>query len=72
METRTRALGQEHPDTLISMNNLAFTWKGQGRDEEALMLMKNCFQLQRRILGPDHPFTMESLAALDDWKMDNK
>jgi hypothetical protein len=25
METRTRALGSEHPDTLSNMNNLAFT-----------------------------------------------
>lgn len=26
METRKRVLGQEHLDTLTSMNSLAFTW----------------------------------------------
>jgi hypothetical protein len=27
METRKRVLGEEHPDTLISMNNLASTYR---------------------------------------------
>ena len=40
METFKRVLGAEHPDTLTSMNNLAFTWKGQGQDKEALKLME--------------------------------
>jgi len=31
METRKRVLGEEHPDTLTSMNNLAFTIQKQGR-----------------------------------------
>jgi len=36
VEKRKRVLGQEHPDTLTSMNNLAWTLKSQGRDDEAL------------------------------------
>jgi hypothetical protein len=35
METRKRVLGAEHPDTLTSMGNLAFTCKSQGRDLDA-------------------------------------
>jgi hypothetical protein len=31
IEARKRVLVPEHPDTLTSMNNLAFTWKGKGR-----------------------------------------
>jgi hypothetical protein len=31
LETRKRVLGMEHPGTLMSMANLAFTWKSQGR-----------------------------------------
>jgi hypothetical protein len=27
METRKRVLGQEHPGTLTSLNNLALVWK---------------------------------------------
>ena len=55
METKTRVLGAEHPDTLTSMNNLAFTWKGQGRVAEDIKLMEKCVQLQALVLGADHP-----------------
>ena len=46
METSKKKLGAYHPDTLTSMNNLAFTWKGQFRDAEAVNLMKECVQLR--------------------------
>jgi hypothetical protein len=39
METSKTKLGVDHPDTLTSMNNLAFTWKGIGRYEDALRLI---------------------------------
>jgi hypothetical protein len=67
METSKRVLGPEHPDTLTSMGNLAFTWKGQGRDKEAIVLMKQCVWLRERVLGPDHPFTLSSRKALIRW-----
>jgi hypothetical protein len=51
MQTRKRVLGEEHPDTLTSMNNLAFTWKGQARDIEAIDLMDKCVQARERHLG---------------------
>jgi len=35
METRKRVLGEEHPDSLTSMNNLASTYWNQGRFKEA-------------------------------------
>ena len=35
METRKKVLGEEHPDTLISMANLASTYRNQGRWTEA-------------------------------------
>jgi hypothetical protein len=35
METRKRVFGQEHPDTLTSMANLALTYWKQGRWKEA-------------------------------------
>jgi hypothetical protein len=31
METFKRVLGAEHPDTLTSMNHLAYTWREQER-----------------------------------------
>ena len=30
--------------------------------------MENCFELQKRILGPQHPCTEFSLQALHKWK----
>ena len=38
METSKTVLGEEHLDTLTSMTNLAFTLKGQGRDDEAKVM----------------------------------
>jgi hypothetical protein len=40
LEATKRVLGAEHPHTLTSMANLAFTLEGQGRDAEALKLME--------------------------------
>jgi hypothetical protein len=39
MQTMKRVLTDEHPDTLTSMHNLAFTLQSQARHEEALALM---------------------------------
>ncbi|KAJ5128088.1 hypothetical protein N7448_008867 [Penicillium atrosanguineum] len=36
METRKTKLGEDHPDTLTSMANLAFTWKSSGHDAKAV------------------------------------
>ncbi|CCD51174.1 hypothetical protein BofuT4_P085360.1 [Botrytis cinerea T4] len=69
METRKRVLGQEHPDTLTSMNNLALTWKGLGRDKEALKLMEECVLSLTRIIGTNHPNTLSSRAILLEWKI---
>ena len=71
METNKRVLGTEHPSTLTSMNNLAFTWKRQGRDKEAIALMKECMRLRERVLGLDHPFTSSSRVALNQWEKAN-
>jgi hypothetical protein len=51
MQTSKRVLTYEHPDTLLSMHNLAFTLQSQARYEEALALMKRCFQLHEQALG---------------------
>jgi len=71
METRKRVLGAEHPDMLTSVNNLAFTLKSQSRNEEAISLMRKCFQLQKQILGPQHRHTKSSLEALNEWQMES-
>jgi dolichyl-phosphate-mannose--protein O-mannosyl transferase len=68
-DTRKRVLGAEHPDTLTSMNNLAFTWKEQGRHTEALKLIEECVRLRSRFLGVNNYLTLSSSTALTEWKM---
>jgi len=68
METRKRVLGQEHPDTLSSMNNLACTLRSQGRNEDALTLMRRCVQLRQCTLGHNHPHTISSSNILQNWQ----
>jgi hypothetical protein len=70
MEGFKRTLGAEHRDTLTSMNNLALTWKDQGRDEEARKLMEDCVRLQHKSLGADDDRTISSARVLTSWKKD--
>jgi hypothetical protein len=68
METMLRVLGEEHLDTLTSMNNLPFTWKSPGRDHDALELMRECSVLRKQKLGADHPDTISSFEASSEWE----
>ncbi|KAK3947443.1 hypothetical protein QBC32DRAFT_224161, partial [Pseudoneurospora amorphoporcata] len=67
METRKAKLGADHPSTLTSMANLAFTWNSQGRHEDALALMQDCVEARERVFGPEHPDTLSSLATVSEW-----
>ena len=64
METRKRVLGQEHPDTLASMANLASTYQNQGRWKEAEELFVQVMETFKRVLGQEHPSTLTSMAYL--------
>ena len=64
METSLRVLGQEHPDTLTSMNNLVFTIKEQDRKEETIKLMTECIQLQNRVLSTEHSNVLSFVTTL--------
>jgi hypothetical protein len=63
---------QFDPHTLTSMNNLAFTWKGTGREIEAVKLMEECIQSRKRVLGLNHPGTISSCTTLDTWKAEQE
>jgi hypothetical protein len=67
METSKKKLGADHPYTLTSMANLAFTWKGTGRETEAVRLMEECVESRKRVLGLNHPYTLFSCEALVAW-----
>jgi hypothetical protein len=57
-------LGAEHPDTLISMNNLAATLGAQGNYVGARMLQEEALTVRRRVLGAEHPATLTSMNNL--------
>ena len=61
---RKRVLGEEHPDTLTSMANLALTYLDQGQWTEAEQLSVQVLEARMRILGKEHPDTQESVTNL--------
>jgi hypothetical protein len=67
MKTRKQVLGLEHPGTLTSMNNLAYTWKAQGKIQVALVLMEECVTLCNKVLRPDHPNALLSSHIPRGW-----
>ncbi|KAH7111828.1 heterokaryon incompatibility protein-domain-containing protein [Dendryphion nanum] len=67
METRKKVLGDEHPSTLTSMNNLAFTLRALGQRDSAISTMRTCVSLRTQVLGTHHPHTVSSLDTLDTW-----
>ena len=63
METRKKVLGDEHPDTLESMANLAYIYKAKGYKNEDVRLMEIVTRLQIDIIGAGHPHTEASTST---------
>jgi hypothetical protein len=61
---RLQLLGQEHPSTLASMNNLALTLTRQGDYGSARTLHEEELGVCRRVLGEEHPDTLASMNNL--------
>ena len=59
-----RVLGEDHPNTLISLNNLAGLFCSMGEYDRALPLYEDCLAKRKRVLGEDHPHTLASLGNL--------
>ncbi|KAF9891460.1 hypothetical protein FE257_003926 [Aspergillus nanangensis] len=64
LELHTRVLGPEHPDTIMTMANLAYTYWNQGLFQDAESLQRRELQLSSKILGPEHPYTLTSINNL--------
>ncbi|KAH8588759.1 hypothetical protein B0O99DRAFT_524437 [Bisporella sp. PMI_857] len=64
MQRHNRVLGQQHPDMLTSMANLALTYRNQGRWKEAEDLEVQVVETRKRVLGQEHPDTLTSMANL--------
>ncbi len=63
-EIRRRVLGDEHPDTLGSIETLAAARVQTGKLDEAESLQKRLLEIRRRVLGEDDPETFTSMNDL--------
>ena len=61
---KEKALGPEHPDVALGLNNLALLYYGQGRYAEAEPLYKRALEILEKVLGPDHPDVARGLNNL--------
>ena len=52
LAARERVLGLEHPDTLQSLNHLAFLYEATGRYGEVAPLYHRALDARERVLGP--------------------
>jgi len=64
LEFKRRVLGEQHPDTLVSMSDLAGLYNVQGRYGEAEPLYLKTLKLRRQVLGVEHPSTLTSMNNL--------
>jgi len=64
LQLREKALGPDHPNVAISLNNLAALYEAQGKYAEAEPLYKRLLEIREKALGPDHPNVAISLNNL--------
>ena len=57
---RKRVLGSEHPDTLMSANNLASTRYSPKKHAEVELIHREVFDVRKRVLGAEHRNTLAS------------
>jgi serine/threonine protein kinase len=63
-QTREAQLGADHPDTLVSMSNLATGYKAAGKLDLAVPLHEQTLKRRKARLGTDHPDTLNSMNNL--------
>ena len=67
LDMRKRLLGAEHPDTIVSMGNLAIVYSSQRMWNEAEQLESQVLDMRKKLLGVEHLHTigsMENLASI--------
>lgn len=64
LELRRRLLGDEHPDTLTSMSDLAVLYRDQSKPAQAESLLAKLLTIRRRVMGEDNPATLENAHEL--------
>jgi tetratricopeptide (TPR) repeat protein len=64
LQARRRLLGEDHPDTIWAMSNLAITLREQGQLEEAAIIQKEVLEKRTQILSKEHPDTISAMSNL--------
>jgi tetratricopeptide (TPR) repeat protein len=64
LEGYKKELGERHPDTLASVNNLAQVLQAQGKYAEAETLNRQALEGYKKELGEQHPSTLTSVYCL--------
>jgi eukaryotic-like serine/threonine-protein kinase len=61
LKIRRYVLGDDHPDTLASMNNMGVLYQWQGNLTEAELYLREALEGRRRVFGVHHPETVTSI-----------
>ena len=64
LATRRQVLGQEHPDTLVSLNEMGFLLLAMGKPAEAEPCFREALEKMQGALGEDHRDTLTAMANL--------
>ncbi|KAJ7220257.1 hypothetical protein GGX14DRAFT_355273, partial [Mycena pura] len=64
LEKQRQIMGVDHPETLDSMGNLAYTYNQLGQFENALELGSLVTTKSKQTLGEDHPDTVSFMNNL--------
>jgi tetratricopeptide (TPR) repeat protein/CHAT domain-containing protein len=64
LELARQHLGEDHPDTALSFNNLGLFLRAQGKNAAARPCYEQALDINRRVLGADHPQTAMTLDNL--------
>ena len=64
VETCKSKLGADHPNTLVSLANLALTYRNQGQWDEAEKLFLEVMETCKTKFGVGYPETLTSMANL--------
>lgn len=64
VDIRTQVLGEQHPETLTAMGDLASTYRNQGKYSVAAELQESVLAARKKVLGEQHPETLTAMSDL--------
>ena len=64
LEIRQKVLRPVHPDTAVSLDNLASLYREMGDYAKAEPLCRQALEIRQKVLGPEHPDTLIGLNNL--------